>query len=41
MATGWFGRGVAGSNAAQMYKAANVQYLEKPAKKQKDFVGTE
>lgn len=38
MATGWFGRGVAGSNAAQMYKARNDSYLLRPARKQKDFI---
>ena len=35
---GWFGRGVAGSNAAQQYKQKNDYYLSRPAKKQKDFI---
>ena len=37
-ATGWFGRGQAGSNAAQMYAAKNAKYLARPARKQKDFI---
>jgi hypothetical protein len=35
---GWFGRGVAGSSAAQRYKALNTEFLQKPARKQKDFI---
>lgn len=37
-ATGWFGRGQAGSNAAQMYAEQNKKFLARPARKQKDFV---
>ncbi|CAM9152796.1 unnamed protein product, partial [Ectocarpus fasciculatus] len=37
-ATGWFGRGQAGSKAAQIYAQRNMQYLARPAKKQKDFI---
>jgi hypothetical protein len=35
---GWFGRGQAGSNAAQTYAAQNLKFLARPARKQKDFV---
>lgn len=35
-ATGWFGRGAAGSDAAGKYEASNVEYLQRPAKKQAD-----
>lgn len=38
MATGWFGRGKAGSAAAQMYAEMNKTYLSRPARKQKDFI---
>lgn len=38
LATGWFGRGMAGSSAAQEFEARNRQYLSRPARKQKDFV---
>jgi hypothetical protein len=38
MATGWFGRGKAGSNAAVEYAERNARYLSRPARKQKDFV---
>jgi hypothetical protein len=37
-ATGWFGRGVQGSKAAQDYAEKNRQYLTRPARKQKDFI---
>ena len=33
-ATGWFGRGAAGSTAAARYEAENVAYLARPARKQ-------
>lgn len=36
--TGWFGRGQAGSNAAQIYALSNQKFLSRPAKKQKDFI---
>lgn len=35
---GWFGRGQAGSSAAQMYIKLNEKYLSRPARKQKDFI---
>jgi hypothetical protein len=35
---GWFGRGKAGSMAAQMYNQRNTMYLSKPARKQKEFI---
>ena len=38
LATGWFGRGVAGSNSAQQYKLKNDTYLSRPARQQKDFI---
>jgi len=38
LATGWFGRGKAGSNAAQRFSERNTLFLSRPAKKQKDFV---
>jgi hypothetical protein len=38
LATGWFGRGQAGSGAAEMYKQRNLKYLSRPARKQKDFI---
>jgi hypothetical protein len=39
-ATGWFGRGSAGSNASVQYEGKNKEYLERPARKQADaFVG--
>jgi len=38
VATGWFGRGKAGSTAALVYSDLNDKYLTRPAKKQKDFV---
>ena len=40
LATGWFGRGQAGSDAAQLFAANNALYLSRPARKQKDFVDT-
>jgi hypothetical protein len=38
MATGWFGRGAAGSSAAQQYAQLCEWYLQRPARKQKDFI---
>jgi hypothetical protein len=38
VATGWFGRGKAGSTAATVYQDLNDKYLTRPARKQKDFV---
>jgi len=38
LATGWFGRGQTGSNAAQRFSVNNDLYLSRPARKQKDFV---
>lgn len=38
MATGWFGRGAAGSNATTHYIDLNKKLLCRPAKKQKDFI---
>lgn len=38
LATGWFGRGQAGSTAAQRYSSQNTTYLSRPARKQKDFI---
>lgn len=38
MATGWFGRGKAGSLASQAYAELNQIYLSRPARKQKDFI---
>lgn len=38
LATGWFGRGQTGSNAAQQYVENNKRYLSRPARKQKEFV---
>lgn len=38
LATGWFGRGQAGSNAPQLYAQQNTKFLSRPARKQKDFV---
>ena len=38
LATGGFGRGRAGSTAAQVYQDLNAKYLTRPARKQKDFV---
>lgn len=38
VATGWFGRGKAGSTAALVYQDLNDKYLTRPARKQKDFV---
>ena len=35
-ATGWFGRGAAGSQAATQYEEANAGYLNRPARKQAD-----
>lgn len=35
---GWFGRGQAGSNAAQLYIEQNKKYLQRPARKQKEFL---
>jgi hypothetical protein len=35
---GWFGRGKAGSVAAQLYAQKNLEYLSRPARKQKDFI---
>ncbi|KAJ1419789.1 hypothetical protein B484DRAFT_453306 [Ochromonadaceae sp. CCMP2298] len=37
-ATGWFGRGAAGSSAAQHYYSQNTRLLLRPARKQKDYV---
>ena len=36
--SGWFGRGRAGSKAAQIYAQRNLQYLQRPAIKQKEFI---
>jgi hypothetical protein len=38
LATGWFGRGQAGSSAALKFDECNAQYLLQPARKQKDAV---
>ncbi len=38
MATGWFGRGQAGSSAAKRFADLNTQILSRPARKQKDFI---
>ena len=38
MATGWFGRGAAGSQAAQHYEKNNTDYLKRPARKQKEHI---
>jgi hypothetical protein len=38
MATGWFGRGAAGSQAAQHYQKNNEKYLKRPARKQKEHI---
>eukprot|EP01038_Epipyxis_sp_PR26KG_P007445 gene7445-10146_t len=38
LASGWFGRGKAGSTAAQLYHEMNRKYLQRPARKQKEFV---
>ena len=38
MATGWFGRGQAGSSVALQYAERNARYIARPAKKQKDMV---
>jgi hypothetical protein len=38
LASGWFGRGKAGSNASQMYADLNRQFLSRPARKQKEYV---
>ena len=38
IATGWFGRGKAGSTAALIYSDLNDKYLTRPAKKQKDYI---
>lgn len=38
LATGWYGRGQAGSDAARRFAANNSVYLSRPARKQKDFV---
>jgi hypothetical protein len=38
MSTGWFGRGAAGSQAAQYYERKNKEYLERPARKQKEHI---
>jgi len=35
---GWFGRGLAGSKAHQIFAELNSFYLTRPARKQKDFV---
>ena len=40
MATGWFGRGAAGSKAARHYEKQNEKFLTRPARKQKDFIDT-
>eukprot|EP01041_Mallomonas_annulata_P008801 gene8801-18209_t len=37
-ATGWFGRGKSGSVAAKMYMEKNLKYLQRQARKQKDFI---
>ena len=34
LATGWFGRGAAGSDAAARYEAENIEYIARPARKQ-------
>lgn len=38
LATGWFGRGKAGSGAAELYAQLNQFYLSRPARKQKEYV---
>ncbi len=35
---GWFGRGKAGSNAALLFAQRNMNYLSRPARKQKEFI---
>ena len=37
-ATGWYGRGQAGSRAAQLFAEENSKYLSRPAKQQKEFI---
>ncbi len=37
-ATGWFGRGKAGSMASMLYNQKNEAYLRRPARKQKEFI---
>jgi hypothetical protein len=37
-ATGWFGRGQAGSGASQIYAELHQFYLTRPARKQKEYV---
>ena len=39
-ATGWYGRGQAGSRAAQLFAEENLKYLSRPAKQQKEFIDT-
>lgn len=36
--SGWFGRGKAGSNAAQLFAEQNTLFLSRPARKQKEFI---
>mmetsp|Transcript_17692 Transcript_17692/g.15963 ORF Transcript_17692/g.15963 Transcript_17692/m.15963 type:complete len:506 (+) Transcript_17692:488-2005(+) len=38
MATGWFGRGAAGSNAVKHFAELNRKFLSRPARKQKEFI---
>ena len=39
-ASGWFGRGAAGSKAAAGYEANDVEYLKRPARQQVDYVAS-
>ena len=39
-ASGWFGRGAAGSKAADGYEANNAAYLKRPARKQVDYIAS-
>lgn len=38
MATGWFGRGGAGSISAKIYADSNARFLSRPARQQKEFI---
>ena len=37
-ATGWYGRGQAGSRAAQLFAEENQRYLLRPARQQKEYI---
>ncbi|KAJ1458573.1 hypothetical protein M885DRAFT_614423 [Pelagophyceae sp. CCMP2097] len=36
--SGWFGRGAAGSNAAAGYERNNAEYIQRPSRKQIDYI---